>query len=229
MNKLKSDFEKQDLGLFLKTERLFLFFGNRHGTRDGIEKKFPDLDFHRIRQTHSDIVIDSSEQIFEADAHYTEKKNTALFISSADCLPVLIFCAQTNRVASVHAGWKGVANQIVAKALNQLAATGSTHKVFQIWIGPHILQKSFEVDLDVLKLLEASAYNLDRKLYCEEKNNKYYVDLDQIVHSQIQHVANPSTAVEFLGIDTKTNNEFWSHRRDKAQAGRNLSFIARIN
>lgn len=228
MKILKSEFEIISIGLILKTRHLQLFFGNKNSSLDSIQNTFSALSLKRIKQTHSDIIVEASDTIVEADSHYTQETNAGLLISTADCLPVLIFCSQTNRIAAVHAGWKGVANQIVLKTAKQLISTGSSHKIFEFWIGPHILQDSFEIDLDVLKQLEASAYGLKQKQYYYEQNNKFYVDLNQIVFSQIAQIESQNVNVFTLDVDTKTDPLFWSFRRDKEKAGRNLSFIAKV-
>ena len=229
MNNCTAEFENHNLGLVLKSKRFFLFFGNAKGDAESITKEFSKFHFQNIKQIHSNTVVDSSDRANQADAHYTELKNTALFIKSADCLPVLVFCHQTGRVAAAHAGWKGVANQIVIKTLTQLQQTGSTLMHFEIWIGPHILQNSFEVDLDVLKQLELSTYKLKRSDYSFEKNQKYFVDLNKIVMSQIREVTSVEVPVHFIDVDTKTDLNFCSFRRDKITAGRNLSFIAALS
>lgn len=226
MKILKANFETTDIGLSSKTSNLSLFFGNKNSSVDAIQKKFPELRPQRIRQTHSDTVIQASNQIHEADAHFSADQKMALLISTADCLPVLIYCSETKRVAAAHAGWKGVANQIVLKTLRKLAETGSVEKKFELWIGPHILQGSFEIDFDVLKQLQTSSYNLSQEQYSYEKDSKYYVDLNQIVFSQIAQVAHPDSVVNCIEVDTKTDLNFWSFRRDKDKAGRNLSFIS---
>jgi len=226
MKILKSEFKNTEVGLFLETNSVQILFGNKSSTLENIQKHFPLLHFQRIKQTHSDICVQASDQIVEADGHFTASKNNALIISTADCAPVLIRCLQTNRIASVHAGWKGVANQIVLKTLRQLILTGSSQKKFEFWIGPHILQSSFEVDTDVFQMLAASAYNLSEKDFSYEKNSKFYVDLKKIIFSQIEEVIGSDFTMYLGEYDTKTNDSFWSFRRDKENAGRNLSFIS---
>lgn len=226
MKILKSNFEMNDIGLFLETKSVYILFGNKNSSVASIQTTFPDLHLHRIKQTHSDIIVPSSDTPVEADGHFTQTLDTALIISTADCTPVLIHCLQTKKVCAVHAGWKGVANQIVFKTLKHLITTGSTQKQFDFWIGPHILQNSFEVDEDVLQQLEDSAFRSRRADFCYEKNGKFHVDLKKIIYSQIQKVIGDEFAVTLADFDTKTDDRFWSFRRDKEQAGRNLSFIA---
>lgn len=231
MKILKSEFIETNLGLSLETENLKILFGNKKSSIESLKKEYPDLHFQRIKQTHSDLTVQSSDEVVEADGHYTSVKKNALLISTADCLPVLLFCSETNRVASIHAGWKGVANQIVPKTLYQLIESGSKSKRFQIWIGPHILQSSFEIDLDVMKQLEAATQNLSLDQYSYEQNSKFHVNLKKIVLSQIEKITSPSNkdvVVHYLDVNTKTNFNFWSYRRDKEEAGRNLSFITHL-
>lgn len=222
---LSRAFTESALGLALQTDKLLLFFGSKNATIENLKTSYPDLTFRKIKQTHSDIFVENSVELVEADAHFTTFKNTALLISSADCLPILVYCHQTERVASIHAGWKGVSNQIVFKSLKKLIATGSTEKKFSFWIGPHIQQNSFEIEFAVLQQLKISAYNLKLNQYSQEKDQKYYVDLNQIVSSQITAASKKENFKWFSNIDTKTNNNYWSYRREKDKAGRNLSFI----
>lgn len=226
MKILKANFEKTDVGLFIETADVSIIFGNKKSDLDVFLNRFPKLRFQKIKQTHSDIVIEATDQIHKADGHFSSFRNIGLLISTADCLPVLIYCSQTKRIASVHAGWKGVANQIVLKTLNRLITSGSSQKNFEFWIGPHILQNSFEVQSDVLAQLEDATYAAGKKEYCFEKNGKYYVNLERIVYSQIANVTNSNAVIHTMDIDTKTTLEFWSFRREKEAAGRNLSFIA---
>ncbi len=226
MKILKSDFKETEIGFFLETDFVKILFGNKNSSLDNIKNYYPDLHIQRIKQTHSDISVQASDEVVQADGHFTEFRNTALIIATADCTPVLVYCSQTRRIASIHAGWKGVENQIVLKTLKNLISTGSSRKMFEFWIGPHILQASFEVDSDVFHRLSNSTYKLIQDDFSFQKNNKYYVDLKKIILSQIQEVIGPNFNVHVKEDDTKTNEKFWSFRRDKENAGRNLSFIS---
>lgn len=228
MNNLNSSFIESSLGLTFENEKCVVFFGNRDASFEKIEAAFPDLSFHRIKQTHSDLFIESSNEVRECDGHFSAQKKTGLVIASADCLPVLIECKNTGQVAAIHAGWKGVANQIVYKALNKLVSEAPSKPAFDIWIGPHILQKSFEVDLDVLQKLQKAAFHLSLDSFSYKKNEKYYVDLNKILESQIQEIAAEEKRIQFINFDTKNDPRFFSFRRDKEKAGRNLSFIAAL-
>jgi YfiH family protein len=223
----KSDFIQSEAGLVFQNENVVIFFGQKKSTHESLSNCFSKIHFQKIKQTHSDLIVQASDKVYEADAHYSNEPLKGLLISTADCLPVMIYCPQTRRVAAVHAGWRGVANQIVYKTLSQLVLTGSSKKNFEVWIGPHISKNSFEVDSEVFIQIEKSAFKLCKDDFYFEKNNKFYVDLNQVVQSQIRKCSSEA-AIHVTNIDTLTNLDFWSFRRDKTTAGRNLSFISLV-
>lgn len=220
---------KNDLGFGYQNQKVLFFFANGTATLERLKNEFRDFKFYEIRQTHSDIVIEATSVYTEADAHLTSLKNAALLIKTADCMPLMIYCNQTQRAAAVHAGWRGVENKITRKTLESLIATGSTECNFDIYVGPSIQQKSFEVDRDVFeKLINSSTdhtpdFNL-ASLYYQE-NNKYYIDLNELVLQQINQCTDHKARVTFSKIDTKTSLDFHSYRRGKSPSERNLSFV----
>ena len=87
--------------------------------------------------------------------------------------------------------------------------------------------RSFEVQFDVKESLMKSAFDLQEKEVVMQSHDKFLVDLEKIVRSQILK-ATRHVDVETIAIDTKTSTEFHSYRREKENSGRNLSFIAKI-
>ena len=203
---------------------VLVFFGNTQDSLNSIQAKHPSLTLKKIFQTHSDRVVEASDEVFEADAHYTAEANSALLIATADCLPIMVYCRQTRRVAAIHAGWRGIANRIAEKTLQKLIDSGSTKKEFQIWVGPHILQNSFEIDQDAYELLVSAQSGLAESEFAYRANSKYYVALKKILESQVENAAPGTANLLILDIDTKTNSDYYSYRRDQTK-GRNLSFI----
>jgi YfiH family protein len=219
------NFLENELSIFFETTDHLVFFGKTTATLEKIIIKYPHYCFLRIRQTHSDICVTASDFVVEADSHLTSQKNTALLISTADCIPIMVYCRQTNRVAAIHAGWRGAANQITVKTLFELMQTGSTAKDFIFYFGPHILQSSFEISEDVFIMLSASQVGLEEGTYTKKEKNKFYVNLEKIVISQIISVVGNQPVIYSAGIDTKTDLDFNSYRRGKQNHERNLSFI----
>ena len=221
-------FTETDLGFIKVQDNHLIFFGKNSATLDQIKQAYPDLAFRGVLQKHTDICIPSVNNSGEtiADAHFTREEKVALIVKTADCQPILAYNKSENLILAIHAGWRGVENQITSKSLMQAGL-----KQAEIFIGPCIQQSSFEVDLDVKEQLEKIC-KIDRSsdLFTRTftaKNNKFYIDLTQIVIAEIK-AAGVNASISLLPFDTMIDLKFHSYRRDKLNSGRNFSFIARL-
>lgn len=229
MTSVQNIFKKTPWGWSAYHQKIEIFFGGKIAHEQFIAEKFPQLTFLKIKQTHSNICRLANTEIYEADAHWTADQNKALMILTADCMPIMIYCLQTQRVAAVHAGWRGVANQIVVLTLCQLIDSGSNQKKFIFWVGPHISKNSFEVQKDCLELIEKVIYELKVNDYLRVHENKMYVNLIKIVESQIKKTIGCQPTIYSTDDDTFVNTDLFSYRRDHQTIGRNLSFIVKHN
>lgn len=223
----------------------FLFgFGKKNLSFDQLVRNYREFKWAHLKQIHSDTIVESAsgvdlgapnENLIEADAHFTTQKRLGLVVKSADCVPVLIACAsgvQPPAVCAIHAGWRGVQQDIVTKTVRSLLEKGFAPTGMHVAIGPHIRQKSFEVHLDVALELKRTAMragldDLSKIItphpYDASKRN---IDLEAIVIAQLKNFQITNTAIDTCGeIDTLSSPEWSSYRRDAANAGRNLSFI----
>lgn len=229
--------EQTKLGYEIRTPHLVMLFGAKESQLDNLKLAYPDFDFTRVKQIHSDAVVESkdSSQDYQqiADAHFTRTKNLALCVVTADCVPVMFYHHKTGLIAGVHAGWRGVANKIVLKTIDQLAAQGAPTNELDVIIGPHIQKKSFEVGFDVRDQILStlgSLTELQKASYTEKiSDDKALVDLNQVVKAQLQAAGVEADRAFDLHIDTFTNEDFHSYRRDKEKSGRQISFICRIS
>ena len=213
--------KETELGFEIESESHLCFFGKKTAHIEILKKAYPLFVFKEVKQTHSDILTYSTDKslLENADAHWTDQKSIALYIKTADCIPLLVIDKQSKNILAVHAGWKGVENKIIEKSLLFL----EWQNIFAFW-GPHILQDSFEVQEDVYHQLMKSSYSKRIDLF-KKNNNRYHINLLEIAKSQVSHICE-SSEVEIL-FDTKTDLRFHSHRRDKEIAGRNISFIVK--
>lgn len=217
-------------GIHVESGDVRIFWGKRDSSLQVLERQFPDLRFARVHQVHGDRLVTAPAAAgTQADAHSTREPNLALLIATADCLPVMLHDPKTGWIAAIHAGWRGVANRIVPKALGTATEDGVRAVDLRAWIGPHIGLKSFEVETDVRDLLLASAPgDLVEALTSPSGDaNRVLVDLDGLMRAQLQGSGVLPQNIFAQSPDTKTDLRFHSHRRDREQAGRNLSFIVR--
>lgn len=227
---------ESDSGYILENESVLAFFGKKNSQIEILRSEFPQYLFHRTKQIHSDKFIqtfkNSADYTVEADAQYTFEKNLALCSITADCVPVLVYNSQENSVAAIHAGWRGIENQISMKTIEGFCKKKDRNECL-VFVGPHIQQQSFECDLDVKDKLLACIPHESKPFdepdfvlqYTKDGVEKFKVDLHKILIEQLKSLGIPSENVFSLYIDTVKDDRFHSYRRDKAEAGRQISFI----
>lgn len=224
---------EHELGFVIETEKVLMLFGGVKANIHNINKAWPQYIFKRIKQTHSDICIETDlntpDYSIEADAHFTQERGLGVCVSTADCVPLLVYDSLTESVMAIHAGWRGVANEITPKSLESLFIRGAQPNTLNVAIGPHIQKNSFEVGIDVrdqiLATLHDSELAEDKSFSTALSNEKSLVDINNVVKHQLQRQHIPADNIFDLHIDTTTNLQFHSYRRDKDQSGRQLSFI----
>ena len=139
------------------------------------------------KQTHTDIVRVVTEKDWgtglsqpdfdPCDGLVTNTPGTALVAFTADCTPILLWDKVTGAVGAVHAGWRGTASQIGAKAVAKMAeAFGCDPINICAAIGPNIAQCCFQTDEDVPNAMRQS-YGEAAEEYIRQVGDKYYVNL----------------------------------------------------
>jgi YfiH family protein len=106
-----------------------------------------DLDhFMTVRQVHGANVLDAEDVATgsEADALVTDSPDLAVAILVADCLPIALVDASSQRIGLVHAGWRGLHADVIARTLEQFDAS-ATHA----FVGPSISKESYQVGPEV--------------------------------------------------------------------------------
>ncbi len=152
----------------------------------------------------------------EGDALFTAEPGLALAIATADCVPVLL--ASPQGLAAVHAGWRGLAQGVLAPAV---AALGATAEI-TAWIGPAIGQCCYEVGDEVAQqVVDASSVAVTRP----GPRGRPHLDLAGAARMQLEKAG--VGQIELLISCTQCDERLWSYRRDGKGAGRNLAFIWR--
>lgn len=208
-------------------------FGKKDETPESL---YPGAQWANIEQYHSDVVVPARPDFAaKADAHFTDQQGLGLIIKTADCLPVMI--ATPYAIAAIHAGWRGIASDIIGSTLARLKSEFPKIQMRDIraWVGPHIRQEHFEVGADVGGTLLSAATKAGAKLADIQKvsvgrsgSEKKWIDLETIARLQLIKGGVPTLRLNFVGGDTYGDLSYASFRRDGAASGRNLSFILRM-
>jgi YfiH family protein len=179
-----------------------------------------------LNQIHGTTVIDSSSSTenLDADGCFSDSVDTPCVILTADCLPVLLCNQQGTRVAAVHAGWRGLCEGIIGKAINQF----DTHDTVLAYLGPAISAAHFEVGSEVLSRFLLRAINETHRVAIEKAftatiRGKYLADLYALARAELeQHNVDHIYGGSFCSFSQA--EQFYSYRRNK-NCGRNASLI----
>lgn len=177
-----------------------------------------------LNQVHSGDVVKAEEgRNSKADGSYTQQNNIVCVALSADCLPVLITDKQGSVVAAVHAGWKGLAKNILENAVSQL---NKNPKDLLIWLGPAISAEKYEVGEDMKEYFKKYPQGFEN---IKNKPNKYWADLYKLARLKLSELKIENKNIYGGNFCTYSNPDlFYSARRDKEKSGRIVSMIWKI-
>lgn len=153
------------------------------------------------------------------DGLSTNQPGISLVTFYADCVPVLILDPVKKAITAVHSGWKGTVRNIACEALNLMKDKyGSSMEDLVIAIGPSICKDCFEVGEEVYRsFIEKFGWS---GKYIEQKNHKYYIDLQRIIKQVLTIEGVPEQNIVVSDVCTKCNNDiFYSYRGDSGKTG----------
>ncbi len=187
----------------------------------------PD-DVVNARQTHSDIVVrvgrkdrgnlTVSGASPECDALVTDEPGVALYVSTADCTPILLHDPVTGAIGAAHAGWRGTASAIGAKTVEAMVREfGCDPKNIRAAIGPNVGICHFETDADVPDAMR-EAFGPEVEAFIRPAGDKYFVDLKEINALILRRAG--VAHIEISDACTMCqSHRFWSHRVTRGQRG----------
>ena len=167
------------------------------------------------------------KMLLGVDALTTSHADICLCISTADCIPVLIYDQTHHAAAAIHAGWRGTVQRIVSQTLQQMQQRyGTEGKGCIACIGPGILLQAFETGDEVYEAFAAAGFPMSQLSYRHPSTQKYHLDLPAANLLQLQEFGIPIAQIEQSGICTYTQHDrFFSARRLGIKSGRILSGI----
>ncbi|MBZ0114913.1 MAG: peptidoglycan editing factor PgeF [Thermoanaerobaculia bacterium] len=171
-----------------------------------------------LHQIHSETVIETENHgdCGPGDGLVTSAMGLALIVVTADCVPVLL--AGSERIAAVHAGWRGLVQGVIPRTLDAMVGKGPVTAWIGPCIGPCCYEVGEEVALAIASVASTKAIQRDRK-------PKPHIDLRLAAQTQLERSG--VSQIRHLGPCTRCDNSLWSYRRDGHQAGRNHAFIWR--
>jgi len=180
---------------------------------------------HGARVVHVDAdVAPEAFRALEADALVSGATGCAVGIKVADCVAVLLADPETGSVAAAHAGWRGVAADVVGAAVQALAGGhGSLAASLRAAIFPCIGVSVFEVGDEVAAQIAAA---VGSSQVVQLGAAKPHVDLALSVRLQLVRAGLLDEHVETVsGCTFSEPSRFFSYRRDGGVTGRHLAAI----
>lgn len=194
-------------------------------------KNRQELPFSRhiqwLDQQHTSTVVrlDSvSSCIPVADASFSYTPGIACAVMTADCMPLLLTNRQGTFVAAIHAGWRGLADNIIEQTLRQ---SGQSPEEILVWLGPAIGQTYFTVGEEVKAFFAdyPSAFGKG------QETGKYQACLHSIAMQKLQRLG-VSQIYRYSGCTYANKEQFYSYRRavhnGYTNTGRMLSYILQL-
>lgn len=232
------------LGSIYHSPGCTIFFGNARSDTSQLQSLFPGSQFHFVNQVHSNKVVRVNgiahtnknlksyyylDDNMKADAQYTTQSKLAIGVRTADCIPVLLYSPKDKVVAAVHAGWRGIENEVIVRTVIEMLSQGFLPQGLFAWIGPHIGPQNFEVGKDVGVQLQ----NAYKKVRTDQKATillphphpeKDFVNLTTIAVYQLRIAGIPEKNIQVVPGNTFTDKAYLSYRRDKTE-NRQVSLI----
>lgn len=151
------------------------------------------------------------------DAVMTNVSQLCIGVSTADCIPIIIYDEQRHVACVIHAGWRGTVQRIVHIAVRTMCeAYGSIPSQMRAVIGPGISLESFEVGDEVYQQFVDAHFDMSA---ISQRYEKWHIDLPLCNRQQLESVG--ITDIHMSGICTyQQHHDYFSARRLGIQSGR---------
>lgn len=160
-------------------------------------------------------VLENEKDIEDVDGLISSRNDLAVGVFSADCASILIHSSKLGLIAALHAGWKGMKDQILPKAIDLIATKGDSSP--EVILGPAICANCYRVDeARYLEVLQA-----EPKAAVINQDGNFAIDVLAGLKSQLQRYE--ISYQQIIGC-TYELKELYSFRRD-GTTGRFASVI----
>ena len=153
------------------------------------------------------------------DALMTNEAGVCIGVSTAACIPVLLYDPIQRASCAIHAGWRGTVQRISEKGVARMTEVfGSDPKNLIAQIGPGIHLESFEVGDEVYQTFEKEGFPME---LISKKYEKWHIDLPECNRLQLVAAGIPETHIAVSPVCTfQQSDTFFSARKLSINSGR---------
>lgn len=176
-----------------------------------------------LDQVHSDIIyteISPGLAGDPGDGLFVSEPGFFAVISVADCVPIYLADPKRRIIGVIHAGWRGLDQQIATKAIIKMQSTfRSNPEQIQAVIGPSIGPCHYQVGQEVVAAFEEQIGF--ESIFYEERNDKLFLNLWAIAHHQLMNAGVYPGHIVLMHQCTACQTElYFSHRASGGRTGR---------
>ena len=159
------------------------------------------------------------EALEGVDALMTDLKGVCIGVSTADCIPVLLYDEEKQAACAIHAGWRGTVRRIAEKAVAAMTETHGTRPQQLIaQIGPGIHLDSFEVGDEVYDAFFQEGFDMSA---ISVRKEKWHIDLPECNRLQLIAAGLSPQNIRVSPVCTFLNAaDYFSARRLGINSGR---------
>lgn len=207
--------------LNIETQRLWL-------PRQTHTAKVACIDSHLLSLT----ATEQTQALNQYDALITNLPQHCIGVSTADCVPILLYDTRQQAIAAVHAGWRGTVQHIVHHTLKAMQQRYGTQEAdIKAVLGPSISAEAFEVGNEVVDAFieagfPASIVSHPAKGVANTRQPKAHIDLWAANAWLLEEAGVPLHHIQISGICSfRQADTFFSARRLGILSGRTFTGI----
>ncbi len=176
---------------------------------------------HRVGLQHQGNLLDPARQDeIIGDGLITNQPGLTLFLVVADCIGAMVFDPISKSIGLIHAGRKGIEQNILKKAIDAMSVEYDSEPSDLILIAsPSISAESYIFD---------DSEGIDMQFWGQDvskgKDGKYHMDIKSRFEAQAIKGGIKKSNITISPIDTFTNKNYFSHRRSMATGEREGRF-----
>lgn len=175
---------------------------------------------HQVHKAEIAVIGEQLDVDLEGyDALMTNVEDVCIGVSTADCIPVLLYDPRQRAVCAVHAGWRGTVMRIVEQSIARMTEVYGTNPAdLIVQIGPGIHLESFEVGDEVYQAFEKEGFPMES---ISRKYEKWHLDLPECNRLQLIAAGVPESQVSVSPVCTYMQADtYFSARRLGIESGR---------
>ena len=184
----------------------------------------------RMQQVHGanlTVVSERRDGAPTCDGLFTRRNGLALVVQTADCVPLIMWDAEQNVVAAVHAGWRGTLERITERAVAMFRNKFASHtESIHVATGPAIGPCCYEVGEEIVQAFVRRFPSVEG-LFSPGPRGRQHLDLVEANRRQLVDSGISLDRIHTTGLCTSCENSLlYSYRKEGKGVGRLYGIIA---